>query len=82
MNPLNKMPIQEVLHRVKNDLKSLHSVARKALDQNTWSEIVKLNRDILNCSEKLHSFLKDPLKTDLLGLVEDFDDYTLDTEPH
>jgi hypothetical protein len=78
MNPFAQMPIREVLSRIKLDLKSLHSVVKNPLDLSTWPEIVKLTRDILNCSEKLSPCLQEPLKTDLLGLVEDFDDYRLE----
>lgn len=79
MNPLNGMPLDEVLTKAKKDLIDLHIVAKKKLNLDTWPEIVRLCGDILNCAKLLGPSLKEPLRTDFLGLVEDFDDYTLNT---
>ena len=72
---------QEILDCLRTNLEQLDLLTKSPLDATTSPQINQLTRHIFDCAHKLEHHLKVKFKRNLLGLVEDFQDYTLDTSP-
>jgi len=81
MEPHDNLSQHEILDCLKSNLTQLDMLTKSPLDVNTSPQINQLTRHIFDCAHKLEHHLKVKFKRNLLGLVEDFQDYTLDTSP-
>ena len=81
MKSLEIMSPHEVFDRLKCDLIELHALAKEPLDKISMPQIVKLHGRIFMCTHRLQRNLKVLFKRNLLGIIEDFEDYNLETPP-